>query len=259
MEAGYLVREGVIAPCELERVQRDVDELLALGETGVGRRPMSRRNMAGNPHRPIIQIVNAWMASDPVLALLRRNDIAAAVAALAGEDVVRLLHDQVQCKPRRVGGANMWHQDGPFWPFLRDSSQITVWIPLDDATESSGCLWMVPGSHQWGACQAYLEHLDGFDGLPETYCTRPVEPVPIPMSVGSISFHHCLTWHGSGANREAWDRRALSGHYVVGATRLRGGVDDPLVRLAGLGDGEELGGPIFPLVHGAQARAKVHS
>ena len=30
-------------------------------------------------------------------------------------------------------------------------------VVLDDATEMSGCLYLLPGSHRWGRTEAYLD------------------------------------------------------------------------------------------------------
>jgi ectoine hydroxylase-related dioxygenase (phytanoyl-CoA dioxygenase family) len=38
---------------------------------------------------------------------------------------------------------------------------------------------------------------------------------------GHMSFHHCRTYHGSGANRSGQPRRAISLHLQDGANRYR--------------------------------------
>ena len=59
---------------------------------------------------------------------------------------------------------------------------MTAWIGLDDVTEASGCLWYVPGSHNWGL-------------LPMTGLAGDMETVKDVLSVGQVSFFSlCLGW-----------------------------------------------------------------
>ena len=44
-----------------------------------------------------------------------------------------------------------WHQDsGYFEPYCDLGLILTVWVPLVDATEERGCLWVMPRVHQGG-------------------------------------------------------------------------------------------------------------
>ena len=42
-----------------------------------------------------------------------------------------------------------WHQDLTYWGF-NDDKQVAAWVALSDATEESGCMHMIPGSHKNG-------------------------------------------------------------------------------------------------------------
>jgi len=42
------------------------------------------------------------------------------------------------------------HQDSQYYGKLSQHAYIiTVWIPLVDVNEVNGCLYVIPGSHQW--------------------------------------------------------------------------------------------------------------
>ena len=44
-----------------------------------------------------------------------------------------------------------WHQDsGYFEPYCDMGLVMTVWLPLVDATEERGCLWVMPRAHKGG-------------------------------------------------------------------------------------------------------------
>ena len=48
---------------------------------------------------------------------------------------------------------------------------------------------------------------------------RTVTKVPMTMKKGQVSFHSCLTIHGSGANRSDRPRRSMAIHLQDGANR----------------------------------------
>jgi phytanoyl-CoA hydroxylase len=55
-------------------------------------------------------------------------------------------------KPPRIGGAVLPHVDGCFL-FTVPQTVVGLWWPLEDCTESNGCLWVVPGSHAAGVAR----------------------------------------------------------------------------------------------------------
>lgn len=51
-------------------------------------------------------------------------------------------------KQKRVGGAVTSHQDSTFLYTTPKQSCLGLWLALDDATITNGCLWVRPGSHR---------------------------------------------------------------------------------------------------------------
>ncbi len=51
-------------------------------------------------------------------------------------------------KPPGIGAMTPWHQDQAYHDPNTISRGINFWMPLDDASEASGCLHFVPGSHR---------------------------------------------------------------------------------------------------------------
>ena len=49
-------------------------------------------------------------------------------------------------KREKVGGAVRPHTDGTF--LMSTGKVVGLWIPLENATVTNGCLWFVPGSHK---------------------------------------------------------------------------------------------------------------
>jgi ectoine hydroxylase-related dioxygenase (phytanoyl-CoA dioxygenase family) len=232
--------EVAVLRAELDRVIADYDRL--------ERRPVRMINLGAVEEAPVWQIVNIWEASEPFRDLLHRRAIVEDVAQLTGATALRLWHDQIQYKPPKEGGVNMWHQDAPLWPVLKPMTEVTAWVALDDADEENGCMSMVPGSHRWGNRLDFLGTLDAFDGLPAAFEGHPVEVVRCPVGSGEVHYHHALTWHGSPANRSARPRRAVALHYMTQDTRYDASGDHLLKPFITVADGAPMQGERFPLV-----------
>ena len=65
---------------------------------------------------------------------------------LCGAPGMRLWLDQALYKLPH-GNPTAWHLDQFIWPFS-ESEGVTVWVALDDALLSSGCLYYLPGTHR---------------------------------------------------------------------------------------------------------------
>ena len=51
--------------------------------------------------------------------------------------------------PNHMKSQVPWHQDSGYLdPFCDNAMILTVWIPLVDANEANGCLWVIPAVHQ---------------------------------------------------------------------------------------------------------------
>jgi hypothetical protein len=86
-------------------------------------------------------------------------------------------------------GRTGWHMDAiAGLPDSHDSNIVNAWIPSTPATAESGCLMVIPGSHQFGVrFGPYPPDLD------EQGIKLPVEP-------GDVIFIHNKTMHCSVAN-----------------------------------------------------------
>ena len=218
------------------------------------RAPVRVGNMTGDHAAQVIQIVNMWQASDAFFAHAKIPCVTDAIAQLTRSDLIRVWHDQVQCKPATSGGPTTWHPDWPLWPIITPADLITAWVPLQDVTVENGCMWMVPGSHKWGDQQAYLGTGDAFEAVNRDRSQLPegadLKAVPIEVQRGECHLYHCLTWHGSRHNRTDQPRAAIAVHYMPEHIRYepRGThVMEPYVEV---GEGEILRGAAFPLVRG---------
>lgn len=248
---GFLLGPVVLTADEADALRGRMEDVIA----GRGAaKPELLRNLLGDSERVVVQIVNIWEADDLFRRHLYHPAITEMVAQLVGDPVVRVWHDQVQYKPPRVGGPTDWHQDHPYWPIVQPADLVSAWTALDDATVDNGCMWMVPCSHRWGP------HKNGTIGTdPQTFAPQPdlaqvplgerIETVPCEVKKGQVMFHHCLTWHGSPANRSDRGRPAIAVHYMPGYTRYQPTGSHPMEHRVSVGAGETLAGDYFPTVY----------
>jgi hypothetical protein len=157
-----------------------------------------------------VHLLEITMRHPAFLALARDPRIMACLEPLIGPDI-QLQHSKLATKPSTRGtGAFGWHQDILYYPHT-NTSLLSVFVYLDDATPENGCMSMVRGSHHLGP----LNHHDAegrFVGacLETHYWEKqPDKVVPVAPRAGSISIHHCLTLHGSPPNISGRPRRGL--------------------------------------------------
>jgi phytanoyl-CoA hydroxylase len=220
-ERGYLQVGRVMSDEQADTLRERLFQVMA---DKSARSPESKRNMAGDPEKVLIQIVNIWEADDLFNAHLFNPVMCEMVAQVIPADTLRVWHDQVQYKPPKVGGPTDWHQDHPYWPIIQPADLVSAWVALDDVDVENGCMWMVPGSHKWGPHKGGTigTNEEDFAPLPDLSLLPPgidVTPVPMPVKKGCAGLHHCLTWHGSPPNRSDRGRPGIAVHYMPGYTR----------------------------------------
>jgi ectoine hydroxylase len=93
------------------------------------------------------------------------------------------------------------------------SQMATFLVMLDEATEFSGCLYFVPGSHKGDVLPAYKDELT--TSYPQWAIEKPSmidllrkgpRPVAISGGPGTAVLFHCKMVHGSGHNLAPNDR-----------------------------------------------------
>ena len=151
-----------------------------------------------------------WLTTHPLLGAI--------AAKLSGSDEIRLWHDQLlykptqdPAKPTNVG----WHTDRGYWKTCSSADMLTAWIPFHDCNVEMGTITMIDGSLHWPDNTLNLNFFSSdLDGLENQFDTggQPVIKTPMNLKKGQVSFHHCLTIHGSGPNYRDHPRRAIAVH-----------------------------------------------
>jgi ectoine hydroxylase-related dioxygenase (phytanoyl-CoA dioxygenase family) len=168
-------------------------------------------------------------------AILRKPLIGAVAARLARAREIRVFQSTLIYKPpiaTETSNLVPWHFDRHYWQSCTSDDMLTAFIPFHDCGEEMGTITMVEGSHRWqevGTDDSTSKHFAERDRrdlermLSDNAAHNGVEVTKIPMIIpkGHMSFHHCRTYHGSGANRSARPRRAISFHLQDGANEYR--------------------------------------
>jgi ectoine hydroxylase-related dioxygenase (phytanoyl-CoA dioxygenase family) len=250
---GFLIVEkGFIDAETIEELRAAFDRLYA-GEYETGIRPDEVNWVSGrDPDDRTRQICNGWKA-DPVIAgqvlAERTGRLSAELMAWHG---VRILQDNVIWKPPGTKSLGM-HQDGSYLDYLVPPEMITCWVALDDTTAEAGTITYAAGSHRWprsaenrGEFHAPADWLAPVNrALPEG---DELRLVPVEVEAGGASFHHHLTFHGSGPNTAGVHRRACISHLVPAETRFHpANVDPTYSRYRRVGD-TAMDDSFFPVV-----------
>jgi hypothetical protein len=205
------------------------------------------------------QVDAFWLNAEMRRAILSPL-IGKIAARLMRVDSVRLWHDQAIWKPGTAGQAATdagnvgWHQDYGFWQSCSTTNMCSAWVALQDTDLEIGAMRMVVGSHKWGLIegsgndkkdmQMWAEHfarLGGGEWVEE----------PVILKAGQVSFHHALTFHGSGPNLTDRPRLCVVSHMMPGDTCYRAGQNlHPNLALLGPNyyDGQPFNSDFFPLM-----------
>jgi len=118
-------------------------------------------------------------------------------------------------KQPRIGGEVTCHQDATFL-FVEPLQMVGLWFALEDAGVENGCLWAIPGGHNFGLKSRFVRAEGGgtrfevFDNTP-----WPEENLqPLEVEKGTLIILHGLLPHLSRENRSPKSRHAYTLHVI---------------------------------------------
>lgn len=137
------------------------------------------------------------------------------VEAMIGPDILLYNVTYIIKEPGSTSFVS-WHQDLTYWGLSHDD-QVSMWLALSSATEESGCMRMIPGSHMHGRREHQPEGHDDNVLLQgqEVRGINEAEAVLCPLAPGQASFHHGWTLHASLPNTSADRRIGLNVQYLA--------------------------------------------
>ncbi len=207
---GFLVFPDLVSPAEVQLLRSEVVRLRDVDAPGV-----VREGSSGAPKSMFRLHEDNGPGASPVFrALSRTPRVLGAAQQLLGARDLYLHHSKVNVKAAIEGSVWPWHQDYGSWKLdgIQRPELATFAVLLDDATELSGCLYLLPGSHRWGRTDAYLDTSTAYrlwSVTPEDMKRRMGEsPAPVALSgkAGTCAIFHCNLMHASGHNLSSNDR-----------------------------------------------------
>lgn len=199
-EAGYTTVPGFFAANEIGALRQQVQRWIAAGEL---------RDVAVSASKRNLQRIPLWPHSRLFRALPFHPRVVAAVSALLGDPVVKIL-DQMFHKPAGDGMGTNWHTDNAYFGIDEPLRGCAMWIAIDNATVGNGCLHVVPG-----AFDRHFPHERDPESDHHIRTTiDPAEAVPCELEAGGVAFFSFGTPHATGANPTAKGRSGVGIHFV---------------------------------------------
>jgi ectoine hydroxylase-related dioxygenase (phytanoyl-CoA dioxygenase family) len=231
---GFVVVPALLSDDELSRFGAAVDRAVAQ-RMSWDTRALDEKSRYEQSFQ---QCINLWEDHYDVRPLTFHPRIGETAARLLGVDCLRLWHDQALYKEAGGRGTDA-HQDQGYWP-IKETDNITAWIPFDGSTFANGAMGYIPGSHLFGV----RKFINIFFGEPENLLAAPeargVEPVFVEVPRGAVAFHHGLTFHVAKPNTTDRARRVHTMIYFRDGSTRSTGLPHPSVERAGI----EVGAPI---------------
>lgn len=202
---GYAFPIDVLTPDEAKAIRAEVQAIEADPPAGLTR-PLAKYLRT-----------NVHIVLPTVARLVRHPKIVAAVKEALGPDLL-CWGAEFFTKEAHTDKVVTWHQDLTYWGLGYGDQEVTAWIALSPATEASGCMKFVPGSHKG----EIVPHVDTFAennllsrGQEMTVQVNEADAVPVVLMPGQMSLHHGRMFHASGPNTSDDRRMGLVIRYIT--------------------------------------------
>lgn len=220
-EQGFVLVPEIFSAAELEEIDQEIDRILPDADA------------QGEHSGWIFKIVGhsdlaSRFAEDERLLGLIEDIVQPGISVHSSKIVTKLPHSNEICH---------WHQDEAFYlepddPETVSKTRMSVWVPLQDATEQNGCLWIVPESHRWG--------LESYTWADDGTCRKRIDreayanehAIQVPVRAGSAVLFSAWTWHHSKNNQTDQVRRAFIVSYQEATVRRGAGDQLKVIRPA---------------------------
>jgi ectoine hydroxylase-related dioxygenase (phytanoyl-CoA dioxygenase family) len=217
-EQGYLCPIRVLSPEQAAdcRARLEAAEAAASG-------PFAKQ-MHQKPH-----LLFTWLD-----AVVRNDAVLDAVEDAIGPDIL-CWGGSFFTKEARTSDFVSWHQDLTYWG-LEPADIVTAWVALSPSTPESGCMRVVPGSHQ----QDVIPHKETF--AEQNLLSRGQEvqvevdeatAADLVLQPGEMSLHHVKLIHGSNPNRSHDRRIGYAIRYIPTSVRQTAGAEDSAMLVRG--------------------------
>tara|TARA_B100000809_G_scaffold237042_1_gene256522 strand:+ start:674 stop:1480 length:807 start_codon:yes stop_codon:yes gene_type:complete len=217
---GFYLHQEPLVPDDLIRRATEGMDAVRSGDYDTGEPPRGGWQPGDDPQK-LCKIEMPQIANRAILELVSHPAIGELAAAISGAQMVQVWWVQLLGKPpadpegaipTNIG----WHQDRQYWTQWKEGSELfTAWVALSDVTAESGPMRFVRGSNRWGFMDQSDFYAQDHEEQRETIAVpdgETWEEVAAIVPPGGASFHHNLTYHGSGPNVSTRMRRSFAIH-----------------------------------------------
>ena len=206
---GFLIFPDLFGAAEIAVLRQEVGRLAQIDAPEV-----QREHTGGIKSIFRVHEQDGAVRSAPFRALTRTPRVLRPVQQVLRTDETYIYHTKINMKPAIEGTVWSWHQDYNSWS--KDGcprpDMATFNVMLNDTSEFSGGLYIIPGSHKRGLLESVRDTSTGYPiwALPKQTMIDVLRssppPVPVVGKAGTGVLFHCNVLHGSGHNLSAEDR-----------------------------------------------------
>lgn len=218
-ENGFAIADALIDTDLLQDAHGSFERILELDELPKGVQLNERAGVGlSDPQNSMIRINYPHLADEALRRVITESRIGEWAANLLGAEAIQVFFAHMLHKPPdddpayKVG----WHQDGQYTAFFNDHF-VTAWIPFTPITPESSPMNYVIGSHLYDEVigGSSLSSPGSIDELKSRMLERKQiewkeKAVVVPL--GTVSFHHSMTVHGTRPNYADYPRRSFTVH-----------------------------------------------
>jgi ectoine hydroxylase-related dioxygenase (phytanoyl-CoA dioxygenase family) len=212
---GYVLLPDALNAAELSALQTTIERIAAQAQGLTEENSVFDFEAGHTAERPLVQRIKKPHRVDPLFFTLARTPAIFDLVRRICSDNVRLNHSKINMKAARAGSPLEWHQDWAFAPHTNMSTCVAS-IMIDDVSLANGAMQLVPGSHT-GPLHEHHDPELGFVGAVDIAAQRVdvSNAVTLVGSAGTVTLHHPMMLHGSGANNSGRQRRILFLEYAA--------------------------------------------
>ncbi|MGB1250523.1 MAG: phytanoyl-CoA dioxygenase family protein [Candidatus Promineifilaceae bacterium] len=238
LQDGFYQHSEPVIPAEL--VQRAVEgmEMIRRGEYDTGNPPYESPWNPGDSDDVLCKIEMPILANKAIMELASHPALAKLAAEVADAEMIQVWWVQLLRKPTTPDGGSLqtnvgMHQDFFYWQnHWDDNSELfTAWVAVSDVTPEAGSMHFVRGSHNWGLGEDsdfFGQDLSEQKAAIASRTGDEWDEVASSLRPGGVSFHHCLTYHGSGPNTSGAPRLGFAIHMRTEKSQTKKGRRDGL-------------------------------
>ena len=217
---GFVVIRGFLGSRDVADLRAEIDRYIAEVLPGVPAHDMMYE-IAGKPET-MKRLGHMSNYDEYFRDLIYRGKLVRLAELLLDGEVVPQ-YCQLFNKPARVGDETPPHQDGFYIPLVPQEA-LTMWLALDRADESNGCMRYVRGAHKRGVRPHRLTNIVGFSqGITDFGYADMADEVAVPAEPGDLLVHHWVMVHRADPNPSDRERWGLGS--VFYAARAKSDVD----------------------------------